>query len=204
MIGEQERDIYGARGWGVRSGDVVLDCGANAGVYTRHALERGARLVVAIDPGPAAINCLRRNFPAEIAAGRVVVYPKGVWNKNDVLELTTNDALASAANSVAINRGARGPMVPLTTIDAIVDELKLDRVDFIKMDIEGAEGQALQGGRETIARFNPRMAISLEHRPSDLEDLTNTVHGLWPRLTTEYGPCVRVFDRIQPLVMFVH
>jgi FkbM family methyltransferase len=183
---------------------VVLDCGANVGVYTRHALKRGSKLVVAIDPAPTAVRCLRRNFPAEIAAGRVIVYPKGVWNKNDVLELTTNAALASAANSVAINRGAHGPVVPLTTIDALVDDLKLDRVDFIKMDIEGAEGPALQGGRETIARFKPRMAISLEHYPSDLEDLTNTVHRLWPRLTTEYGPCTEVFERIQPLVMFVH
>jgi FkbM family methyltransferase len=203
MIQEQDRDIYGAGGGGVRSGDVVLDCGANAGVYARHALERGAKLVVAIDPSPTAIRCLRRNFSAEIAAGRVIIYPKGVWNKNDVLELTTNNALATAANSVSINRGAHGPAVPLTTIDAIVGELKLDRVDFIKMDIEGAEGPALQGGRDTIGRFKPRMAISLEHRPADLEALTREVHGLWPGLTIEYGPCVHLFDRIQPLVMFV-
>ena len=70
----------------VRPGDVVLDCGANVGVYTRHALEAGARLVVAIDPAPENIECLRRNFSEEIKAGRVVVYPKGVWDKDEVLQ----------------------------------------------------------------------------------------------------------------------
>jgi FkbM family methyltransferase len=204
MIDEQQRDIYESGGRGVRAGDVVLDCGANVGVFTRHALERGAKKVIAIDPAPGAIECLRRNFRAEIASGRVLVYPKGVWNKEEMLELTTNPALASTANSVAINRGARGTMVPLTTIDALVGELRLDRVDFIKMDIEGAEGQALEGGRITIGRYRPRMAIALEHRQEDLEALTNTVHRLWPDLTIEDGPCTRIIDRIQPEALFVH
>jgi FkbM family methyltransferase len=204
MIDEQQRDIYESGDRGVRAGDVVLDCGANVGVFTRHALERGARKVIAIDPAPGAIECLRRNFRAEIASGRVLVYPKGVWNKEEMLELTTNPALASTANSVAINRGARGTMVPLTTIDALAGELQLDRVDFIKMDIEGAEAQALEGGRITIGRYHPRMAIALEHRQHDLEGLTDTVHRLWPDLIIEDGPCTRIIDRIQPEVLFVH
>jgi len=43
MIGEQETDVYGTTGRGVRQGDIVLDCGANVGVYTRRALDAGAR-----------------------------------------------------------------------------------------------------------------------------------------------------------------
>ncbi|MEM3830129.1 MAG: FkbM family methyltransferase, partial [Conexivisphaerales archaeon] len=44
--------------------------------------------------------------------------------------------------------------VKVTTIDKFVQDQKLDRVDFIKMDIEGAELGALKGGQETIKRFN--------------------------------------------------
>ena len=67
-LSEQKRDIYGKR---VYSGDIVLDAGANVGVFTRRALASGAKLVVAIDPAPNAVECLRRNFRDEIAAGRV-------------------------------------------------------------------------------------------------------------------------------------
>ena len=56
MIAEQEADVYGSDGRGVRGGEVVLDCGANVGAYTRHALDAGARLVVAIDPAPESIG----------------------------------------------------------------------------------------------------------------------------------------------------
>src|SRR5258708_1143535 len=48
-LAEQERKIYGVGEQDVRPGDVVLDCGANVGVYTREALKNGAKLVVSIE-----------------------------------------------------------------------------------------------------------------------------------------------------------
>ena len=47
MLAEQQRDVYGTGEHDVHPGDVVLDCGANVGVFTRRALKRGAKLVVA-------------------------------------------------------------------------------------------------------------------------------------------------------------
>jgi FkbM family methyltransferase len=57
----------------------------------------------------------------------------------------------------------RDVQVLLTTIDKIVDELHLPRVDLIKMDIEGAEVKALAGARNTLSRFHPRMSTAAEH-----------------------------------------
>ena len=53
----------------------------------------------------------------------------------------------------------------------LVEELKLDRVDFIKFDIEGAEHQALRGARETLRRLRPRLAMSAYHLPDDARTL---------------------------------
>src|SRR6202008_4958913 len=94
-LGEQKRNIYGT---GIRRGDVVLDAGANVGVFTRKALWAGAAKVIAIEPGPENLECLRRTFAAEIADGRVVIYPKGVWDKDDVLKLSVDPA-SSAKDS---------------------------------------------------------------------------------------------------------
>lgn len=207
MIAEQEADVYGGK-HGVRSGDVVLDCGANVGVYTRHALDAGARTVVAIEPAPENIDCLRRNFADEVKAGRVIIYPKGVWDTDEEIQIRTFDK-ESGGNSVALNfPGSReGPRVPLTTIDKIAAELRLDRVDFIKMDIEGAERKALVGARDSVARFQPRMAISLEHRPHDYEAISAIVAKLWPELKYECGPCrwvnTALVGRVQPEELYV-
>ncbi len=160
--------------------------------------------MVAIEPAPEALECLRRNFDYAVSAGRVIVYPKGVWNKDDVLEITTSDQLASTASSVALSRGSSGPKIQLTTIDKLVEELRLERIDFIKMDIEGAEPQALEGALRTVARFHPRMSISLEHRPSDPDDIPRLMQRLWPGTRVECGPCVNINGNLQPMVVFAY
>ena len=53
------------------------------------------------------------------------------------------------------------------SIDDLVRERGVTKVDFIKMDIEGAEYDVLAGARDVLQRYRPRLAISLYHRPSD-------------------------------------
>jgi len=201
-LAEQERKIYGAGVLGVAVGDVVLDCGANVGVFVREALAAGARLVVAIEPAPENLECLRRNLAAEVQAGRVIIYPKGVWDKEDLLTLNVDPENAAADSFVIRTKKAvEGPKVPLTTIDKLVAELKLERVDFIKFDIEGAEQQALVGARETLARHRPRLAVSSYHRPDDPEKIPALVRGAWSGYRMQCGPCADVTTYIRPDVL---
>src|ERR1022692_4477736 len=115
-LAEMEQHIYGSGEHFIHAGDVVLDCGASDGDFTRQALEAGAQTVVSIEISPSSVECIRRNLAAETAGGRVIVYPKGVWDKDDTLTLN------------------------------LVAELKLPRVDFIKMDIEGGDCHRAQAG----------------------------------------------------------
>ena len=201
-LAEQELDIYGTGVQAVHEGDVVLDCGGNIGVFTRKALDHGASKVIAIEPAPENLECLRRNFPAEISSGRVVVYAKGVWDKDDVLEMNV-DPHNSAADSFVIQReGSRKIQLSLTTIDKLAAELSLPRVDYVKMDIEGAEPNALLGGRETIKRWKPRMSISAYHQedhpvriPAVINDIRNDYH-------MACGPCAESNGRIRPDILY--
>jgi FkbM family methyltransferase len=170
MIGEQNTDIYGSGESSVHAGDVVLDCGASVGLYTRKALDSGAKLVVAIEPSPRSVECLRRNFEKEIHEGRVVVAPIGVWDKEDflVLEMYQEGEWGDTFKSKSAERTKTdGPHVRVTTIDTLVAELNLPRVDFVKMDIEGAEKEALAGASATILRDKPRLALCTYHLPGD-------------------------------------
>jgi hypothetical protein len=92
---------------------------------------------------------------------------------------------------------------PLTPIDRVVAELKLERVDYIKMDIEGAEQKALEGARETLARFHPRLSIAAYHVPTDPVRIPEIVRSAWAGYRTECGPCAETPDgHIRPDVLY--
>ena len=168
ILAELAADIYGDISVGVRPGDIVLDIGAHIGAFTRHALRQGAKLVVAIEIAPDNIELLKRNFADEIASGRVIVYPKGVWDKDDTITIHVDTISAGYSAVLEREKGFADVSVPVTTIDKIVDELGLPHVDFIKSDIEGAERNALAGATNTLYRFKPRMAIAGYHLIDDL------------------------------------
>ncbi len=202
-LAEERLRIYGSGDWGERRGDTVLDCGANIGLFTRVALRSGAKLVVAIEPAPENLECLRRNVAADIAAGRVIVYPKGVWDKDDFLEMNMNPG-NSAANSFVLGGGQnQGRLrLPLTTIDKLAAELKLDRVDFIKMDVEGAERRALAGARETLAKYHPRLSVSAYHLPDDPDVLPSAVRQGWAGYRMRCGLCGTPAGPIRPEILY--
>ena len=204
-LAEQAEHIYGTGAQGIHEGDVVLDCGANIGVTVQVALEAKAKTIVAIEPAPENLECLRRNFPDEIMRGRVILYEKGVWDKEDTLTMNI-DPHNSAADSVVLKpEGSEGTIkVPVTTVDKIVAELKLDRVDYIKMDIEGAEPNALRGARETIAKYKPRLSIASYHVTVHSTVIPQVVNEIKPGYRKECGPCNELKGeyRIRPEILY--
>ncbi|MBQ3727316.1 MAG: FkbM family methyltransferase [Selenomonadaceae bacterium] len=68
----------------------------------------------------------------------------------------------------------------ITTLDSYVREKNLPRVDFIKLDVEGAELDVLRGAATTIARFKPILALSAYHKLDDFWTLMNFVKSVRP------------------------
>ena len=194
-LSEQDRDIYWTASGGIRPGDVVLDCGANVGVFAKKALAAGASRVIAIEPAPENLRVLKKNLAAEIAAGKVTVYEKGVWDKDDILKMSIDPTNSAADSFVRQREGGQFIELPLTTIDKLVAELGLERVDFIKMDIEGAERQAIAGAAETIKRFRPRMALCLYHLPDDPTVIPAAVLKIEPGYSFDCG-CMNAKDQV--------
>ena len=205
VFAENRAGGYGAPEDLIRPGDTVLDCGAHVGTFTLSALGAGAARVVAIEPAPDNLESLRRNLADHVRAGRVIVYPKGVWDRDDYLPLRGRP-FSSSTYSVVFNfpGSQEGPKVPLTTIDKIVTELGLTRVDCIKMDIQGAEAAALRGAAQTLQRYRPRLLISTEHRADDPETLPKLIDTLAGGYRIRRGPCLMGIIRLRPIALFFY
>ncbi|MEK7752345.1 MAG: FkbM family methyltransferase, partial [Acidobacteriota bacterium] len=113
---------------------------------------------------------------------------KGVWSADSTLTLSVSRQNTSMG-SVMIDRNAGSIQVPLTTLDKLVAELKLERVDYIKMDIEGAEREALKGAAQTLRRFKPRLMLDSYHLPDDPEVLPKVIASMQLAYRLMCGAC---------------
>jgi FkbM family methyltransferase len=179
----------------------MIDGGGHIGESAATALKMGAARVITIEVDPINAEAIRRNLAAAIADGRQTVLQVGVWDSPGTLQLERGEASTMSETHVEAH-GQNTISVPVTTIDHIVKDLGLPRVDVIKLDIEGAEPNALRGARETLARFKPALAIGTYHNAGDLADIRQIVHTARPDYTERATRCLPANERIQPHVLF--
>ena len=209
VLSEQAREIYTNRpNQTLRPGDIVFDCGASVGVFTRKALRLGAKKVIAVEPAPESLECLRRNFESEIRDGTVVIVPKGVYDHEGELSFLDMKQNPMGSRFISNPDSRLAPSLtrlPITTIDKLVEELALPHVDFIKMDIEGSERYALKGAERTLKRFRPRMAICTYHLRDDPDVIPMIVESIGAGYRMQCGACsINSVGQggFQPAVMF--
>jgi FkbM family methyltransferase len=143
---------------------VVADCGAYDGDTLRDFLDiiGPARLerYHAFEPDPANFSALKSfvsTLPAEVLA-KISLRQAGVGAASAFVKFQAGTNMGSAVS-------AHGNItVEICALDDVFSE---SRCDFIKMDIEGHESEALKGAAETIAAHAPAMAVSAYHKSTD-------------------------------------
>ena len=148
----------------VREGSCALDIGAHIGYYTLllSKLVGSRGKVIAFEPLPENFDVLEENIQLNLGC-HVEAVNKAVFESSSQLELgfTTDSPFPGTASLFA------EPGLPLVRVDAVsLDDFLHDRnerIDFIKIDVEGAEEQVLQGARRTIERDHPTLIIEVHH-----------------------------------------
>lgn len=169
----------------IKEGDVVFDVGANIGttalLFSRHAGKTGS--VFAVEP--VTHQVLRKNMSANHVEN-VTAIPLAVAEKPGHTDILISDyCLNSSISQSETPQGYHSfrKRIELSTLDLLVEQLGIQRLDFIKMDIEGAEEWALRGAVKTIERYRPKWSISSYH-----QDFTNEAqHPKLVRLLKDYG-----------------
>lgn len=94
--------------------------------------------------------------------------PLGLWDKEEVLEFYNND---TGSRIVTGRKDADLIKIKTISIDEYKKQNNLPKIDFIKLDIEGAELKCLQGAEETLLNDRPQLAISIYHSDSDMVEI---------------------------------
>lgn len=140
-------------------GDIVIDVGAYVGMFTVKASktvgEKGT--VVAIEPAPGNLQFLKENTDG---LSNVVTVEKAV--SDEIRQQRLYISKASACHSLIYPQEAYYTL-KTDTIDNIVRSLQLPRVDYVKIDAEGAELEVLKGAEETLATNNVKLSIASYH-----------------------------------------
>lgn len=172
-----EDEVRGLRQF-VSPGDVVVDAGAALGIYTSvlSRLVGPTGVVLSVEPLPGLYarydGWLRLRSAANVRRYAVALADRPHAATLSVplrrgRPVTGRAFVTSGADGLGSNDEFAGQLerqVPVTTLDALVRRARLDRVDFVKADVEGAEAALLRGAGGIIQAFRPYVLLEVEDR----------------------------------------
>jgi FkbM family methyltransferase len=146
-------------------GNVVVDAGARIGAFAAKvsaAIGKEGR-IIAIEPEPRNFACLCKNIEAN-RLNNIVAVQKALWSQAQPLDLflSGNDAAHSVHRDPFYSSTGDSICVEADTLDSILAGLDMTPVDFIKMDIEGSEIEAIKG-MQNILKSRAELAIAAYH-----------------------------------------
>lgn len=174
----------------IKKGDIVIDCGANVGFYTNfiRSIVGNEGFVHAFEPVPNTFKKLSTNTKKYISINNYTLNNLGLYKKIGSLTAYIPDSIdghASINNHISEWKAdsIEEVSIKLTTLDTYFSEKKLKKIDFIKMDIEGAEIEALKGGKQTLSEHYPTLHLEVnsqllknfKQEPADLLDFLKTI-----------------------------
>jgi len=144
---------------------VILDIGAATGGFSvASCVAFPDARIFAFEPSRRQRIVLTRNLHANGFAGRVTIEPIGLWNEEGNLSFRTHGDISTLEAVSALPAGlVFGERVRVQTLDAWSRESGLPVVDLIKMDVEGAEIEILEGAAATLARSTPMLIVQAYH-----------------------------------------
>jgi FkbM family methyltransferase len=173
----------------VKKDDIVIDAGAWIGDFSAYVASKGA-ICYAFEPTNETFQWLCKTAMLN-KEGTIYPVQKGLGSRECEMDILINND-GSAANSILSNDYMREQKaknfvktnildattkekIVLTSLDKFVEENNLERVDFIKADIEGAERDMLRGATNVLKTFAPKLAICTYHMHDDPEVLEKII-----------------------------
>jgi len=189
----------------IRSNDVVLDVGANIGC-TSILFGNLAEKVYCFEPSPTTFGYLEKNVK-NARLDRVTPVNVGLGKESGMFELTFSQSDRSGgfvSNVTSASQGHQVEQIKIIKGDDFMNESKVPKIDFIKIDVEGFEKSVIEGLSATIARDQPIVVLELNHwclnalQRTSVPDFFDFLRSVFPHLYAVDMSYVRNFkDRVR-------
>jgi len=158
--------------------DIVIDAGAcwgDTALYFAHEVGSKGK-VYSFEFLPSNLKILKNNLSLNPDFRKLIdIVERPVWsNSTDTVSYTG----LGPGNKIVTNSSTKEEMVTTIAIDDFIEMQNIPKVDFIKMDIEGAEIPALKGAITTLKRDRPKLAIAIYHSIDDFVDIPRFINDL--------------------------
>lgn len=145
----------------IKQGDIVLDCGSCHGMYALYASQKAGKSgkIFCLEPDSKNFHIIQENIRRN---GISNVFPvmAGLWSKSGKLEFTDD---GMGVRALPAGKCGKSLSIDVVSLEDFFKSQKLSKIDFVKMDIEGAEVEALQSSQEFIKNAKPSFAIASYH-----------------------------------------
>ena len=149
----------------VNQGDIVVDCGANMGLFSAWAASQGGQ-VYAFEPGHRALSYLEQT--QTLYPNQIHIIPKGVFNQNSTYDYIECQNIGGSHLS-AFNLNQDAGFYDTYSIETITldNYFQNQKIDFLKIDAEGSEQAILEGAKNLIKNYTPKIVIACYHYEHD-------------------------------------
>jgi FkbM family methyltransferase len=156
----------------VEKSKYIVDVGANIGCHTiSYAGMNPEARIWSFEPQKKLFDLLNTNMNLNGYTDRIHLHNCGLGHKECTLEMQGLDTVEDKAhmgwNKGGLGIGKGGEKLDVKTLDS----LDLPGLDYMKIDVEGAEGLVIQGGQETIKKFKPVICFEHNHTTLDPRDV---------------------------------
>jgi len=177
----------------------VVDAGACEGFFSLFALEKGARLVVAVEPLEPLWPALHKTFAEHSDAGCFALFEGALGKTVSTAHLNFDPLHACDAAVVPTDTGQP---VTLVTLDELGERYSLEAGGMIKMDIEGAEMVALRGATRLLREYKPKLAVAVYHGYDNANICAEIIQAANPSYTIEFRGMYGWFTPPRPYMLF--
>lgn len=182
--------------------DWVIDAGCCEGYFSLFVYDNNKTCsVFALEPLKEMKESLLRTFKTKIEQNKFNLISKALGKEPGKAKFSCDDNHL-CDSSITNNNNTQSYEVEITSLDILIKENNLTENGIIKMDIEGAEMDALKGGCNIMKKYKPMMAIAVYHDYENAIKCRNIILKANPEYKTEFRGMYGYFSPPRPYILF--